>query len=67
MPGSALVNAERHRIVVSLIGRHPAAADGDGHLALVSRADALLDPAWTTGLDAPKGMAVGGIRCSWPT
>ncbi|MEM7696747.1 MAG: ATP/GTP-binding protein [Pseudomonadota bacterium] len=58
MPESALVDAARDRIVVSVIGGHPGAADGNGRLALVSRDGALIDPAWVTGLDAPKGMAV---------
>lgn len=60
MPESALVDAARDRIVVSVIGGHPGAADGDGRLALVSRDGQVLDEAWATGLDAPKGMAVIG-------
>lgn len=62
MPESAVVDAAQGRIVVSLIGGHPQEADGNGALALLSEDGALIDPAWITGLDAPKGMAILGDR-----
>ncbi|MEH7827239.1 hypothetical protein [Gemmobacter denitrificans] len=60
MPESAIHDAARDRIVLSLIGGHPGAADGNGALALLSPEGDILDPAWVTGLDAPKGMAIVG-------
>jgi len=60
MPESALFDPVRDRIIVSVIGGHPGEADGNGTLALLSADGDLLDAAWTTGLNAPKGMALVG-------
>lgn len=60
MPESAIFDAEHDRFIISQIGGDPGAADGNGALALVSREGEILDPAWVTGLDAPKGMAIIG-------
>ncbi|WP_424969315.1 hypothetical protein [Dinoroseobacter sp. S76] len=60
MPESAIFDAVQDRIILSVIGGHPGAADGDGTLALLSPEGEILDPQWVTGLDAPKGMAILG-------
>lgn len=60
MPESALFDAARDRIIVSIIGGNPGEADGEGGLALLSADGTIIDAAWTTGMDAPKGMAVVG-------
>lgn len=59
-PESAIFDPEHRRIVVSVIGGDPSAEDGNGVLALVSPTGEILDPAWVSGLDAPKGMALVG-------
>lgn len=60
MPESALVDAAHQRIVLSNIKGHPAEVDGDGYLSLVSLDGQLLEQHWSTGMDAPKGMAIVG-------
>lgn len=60
MPESAIFDATRDRIIVSVIHGHPGEADGNGHLALLSPDGEISDPSWITGLDAPKGMAIVG-------
>lgn len=59
-PESVIFDPEHQRIVVSVIGGDPSATDGNGVLALVSPAGEILDPAWVSGLDSPKGMALVG-------
>ncbi|WP_424933258.1 hypothetical protein [Amaricoccus macauensis] len=58
MPESAVVDPARGRIILSVIGGDPTAADGNGGLVLLSSDGAVLDANWTTGLDAPKGLAI---------
>lgn len=60
MPESALFDPVNDRVIVSVIGGNPGEADGNGTLALLSAEGDLLDASWTTGLDAPKGMALLG-------
>ncbi|MEJ6395817.1 hypothetical protein V8J82_21340 [Gymnodinialimonas sp. 2305UL16-5] len=60
MPESAIYDPIHDRIVLSVMGGDPGAADGDGTLALLSPDGAVLDRAWVAGLDAPKGMAIVG-------
>lgn len=60
MPESALFDAGNDRIILSVIGGNPGAADGHGGLALLSPDGQVIDAQWVTGLDAPKGMAVIG-------
>lgn len=60
MPESAIFDAAQDRIILSVIGGHPGAADGNGVLALLSPEGEILDPHWVTGFDAPKGMAILG-------
>jgi len=59
-PESALYDDARDRIVVSNIVGHPGEADGAGHLSLLALDGTIIDSHWTTGLDAPKGMALVG-------
>ncbi|MEP3347664.1 MAG: hypothetical protein ABJN34_04775 [Litoreibacter sp.] len=58
MPESAIFDPTHDRILLSVIGGHPGEADGKGALALLSPEGTVLDAAWVTGLDAPKGMAI---------
>lgn len=60
MPESAIVDVEHSRIIVSTIIGNPSQADGNGSLALMSLNGDVTNAAWTTGLDAPKGMAIVG-------
>lgn len=60
MPESAIYDAARDRIILSVIAGHPGEADGVGGLAILSPDGAILDAAWVDGLDAPKGMAILG-------
>lgn len=60
MPESAIFDDSHNRIVLSVIGGNPGEADGNGALALLSLTGGISDPAWITGLDAPKGMAIVG-------
>lgn len=60
MPESAIFDADKNRIIVSVIGGNPGEADGNGSLALLAANGEVIDEAWTTGMDAPKGMAVVG-------
>ncbi len=60
MPESAIVDTARDRIILSTIIGQPGAADGRGNLVLLSTSGVVLNDAWTTSLDAPKGMAVVG-------
>ncbi len=58
MPESVLYDAANDRLVVSVMAGAPVAADGNGHLALLSPDGAVIDAKWATGMDAPKGLAL---------
>ncbi|KJZ17951.1 hypothetical protein TW80_16445 [Loktanella sp. S4079] len=58
MPESAIFDPDSNRIIVSVIGGNPGEADGNGSLALLAADGEILDEVWTTGMDAPKGMAI---------
>eukprot|EP00903_Cladosiphon_okamuranus_P002476 g2474.t1 len=60
MPESVLYDAGHDRLVVSVMQGAPNAVDGNGHLALLSTDGKTIDPAWATGMDAPKGLALMG-------
>lgn len=60
MPESALYLTGIDRIVISNIAGHPAAADGNGYLSLLTPDGAVAQARWVAGLDAPKGMAQAG-------
>lgn len=58
MPESVLPDPARDRLIVSVMEGAPAAADGNGHLALLSPDGTVLEKTWATGMDAPKGLAL---------
>lgn len=58
MPESVLFDVAHDRLVVSVMQGAPNAVDGNGHLALLSTDGAVIDAAWATGMDAPKGLAL---------
>jgi hypothetical protein len=60
VPESVLFYADEKTsfLFVSQIDGEPNAADGKGGIAKMSLAGALTEPAWVTGLNAPKGMGV---------
>ncbi|ASP34995.1 hypothetical protein [Labrenzia sp. VG12] len=58
MPESVLFDASNDRLVVSVMQGAPNAVDGNGHLALLSTDGKVIDAAWATGMDAPKGLAL---------
>lgn len=60
MPESVIVDRDRTQIILSTIIGNPALADGQGNLALLSLNGQIVDEAWATGMDAPKGMAIVG-------
>lgn len=47
-------------LFVSNVSGEGEAQDGDGFIARISRDGRMLERAWATGLDAPKGMALQG-------
>ncbi|MDX1907178.1 MAG: PQQ-binding-like beta-propeller repeat protein [Bacteroidia bacterium] len=57
-PESILFDATRNVIYVSNINGNPTDKDKNGSIARISPEGQLLDSAWVTGLDAPKGMAI---------
>lgn len=44
--------------VSNIEGQDPLQKDGKGSIAIISKEGKILNPAWVTGLDAPKGMAI---------
>lgn len=57
---SALYFPEKDVVFVSCGNTQPAAKDGDGFIAVVKTDGTVVDMEWTTGLNAPKGMAISG-------
>ncbi|GMQ28700.1 ATP-binding protein [Algoriphagus confluentis] len=56
---SVLFDPSSGNLYVSTIGgMDPLEKDGKGSIAIVSTAGEILNPAWVTGLNAPKGMAI---------
>lgn len=56
---SVLFDAESGNLYVSNIeGQDPLQKDGKGSIAILSKEGKILNPAWVTGLNAPKGMAI---------
>ncbi|GAB2208120.1 ATP/GTP-binding protein [Roseibium sp. ROS1] len=58
MPESVAFDAAGNRLIVSVMEGAPNAADGNGHLALLSTDGKIIDAKWATGMDAPKGLAL---------
>jgi sugar lactone lactonase YvrE len=59
-PESVLHDVEGDVYLVSNVAGSPFEHDGRGYISRVSPSGELLDKAWLTGLDAPKGMAIHG-------
>ncbi|MBN7813223.1 ATP-binding protein [Algoriphagus sp. H41] len=56
---SVLFDETSGKLYVSNIeGQDPSEKDGKGSIAIVSKEGKILDAAWITGLNAPKGMAI---------
>ncbi|MBF0677845.1 MAG: SMP-30/gluconolactonase/LRE family protein [Devosia sp.] len=60
VPESVVFDADNSRLIVSNIVGEATEADGNGTLSLVSLDGEIIDAAWVTGLDAPKGSAIAG-------
>lgn len=59
-PESVVFDPDNQRLIVSNIVGEATAADGNGTLSLVGLDGVMIDEAWVSGLDAPKGSAIGG-------
>ena len=57
-PESVIYDQDRDVLYVSNIDGSGAAKDGNGYITKVSMQGKVLDKAWVTGLDAPKGLAM---------
>jgi hypothetical protein len=44
--------------VANIEGRDPSEKDGKGSIAIISKDGKIVNPAWISGLNAPKGMAI---------
>ena len=60
VPESVLPHPTKNLLYVSLINGGPWEKDGRGEIALMDTTGKILNAAWTTGLHAPKGMALVG-------
>lgn len=60
MPESVVFDAPRNRVILSTIIGDPGAVDGQGNLVLLTPDGEVINGAWVTGLNAPKGMSVVG-------
>lgn len=60
MPESAIFDTARDRIILSTIIGDPGGMDGQGSLVILTPEGTVIDLAWATGLDAPKGMGIIG-------
>lgn len=60
MPESAIFDTARDRIILSTIIGDPGGIDGQASLVILTPEGTVIDPTWTIGLDAPKGMGIVG-------
>lgn len=60
IPESVLPVAGKNLLYVSLIDGEPWGADGRGGIAVLDKKGAIINAAWITGLNAPKGMGIHG-------
>ncbi len=58
-PESVLFDPLSRILLVANVNGHPLAKDGNGTIAKMALHGVLLDEKWITGLNAPKGMALG--------
>lgn len=61
-PESALYDAKRKLIFVSNVDGQPNEKDGKGSISILSTDGKVVNPAWQSGLNAPKGLAMVGER-----
>jgi hypothetical protein len=59
-PESALYDAKRKLIFVSNVDGQPNDKDGKGSISLLSPSGKMINAAWQSGLNAPKGLAMLG-------
>jgi sugar lactone lactonase YvrE len=57
-PESVVFDAEREVFYVSNVAGEPMDRNGEGHISRVGPEGELLEAAWVSGLDAPKGLAL---------
>lgn len=61
-PESAFYDAKRKLIFVSNVDGQPNEKDGKGSISILSADGKVVNPAWQSGLNAPKGLAMVGER-----
>ncbi len=61
-PESVLYDAKEQRLLVSLINGNPTEKDGIGEIAVLDLEGKVLNPQFTQGLNAPKGMGLFGNK-----
>ena len=61
-PESAILDAQRGVIYVSVISGEPNGKDGVGFIAKISADGKLQDGEWIKGLNAPKGLVLNGDK-----
>ncbi len=61
-PESALYDSERKRIYISSMGGEPLDKDRNGFISVLKESGEVVNMAWLSGLQAPKGMALMGDR-----
>jgi len=61
-PESALYDAKRKLIFVSNVDGQPNEKDGKGSISILSAGGKMINAAWQSGLNAPKGLAMVGER-----
>lgn len=59
-PESVVYDSTEEVFYVSNINGNPTEKDGSGYISTVTKDGVLLERKWLDGLNAPKGMAVGG-------
>jgi hypothetical protein len=60
MPESVVFDALRDRVILSTIIGDPGVVDGQGSLVLLTPEGEVINDAWITGLNAPKGLSIVG-------
>lgn len=61
-PESVALSADGQVLYVANVAGEGDAKDGKGHISKVSRDGTLIERAWASGLDAPKGLVLSGGR-----
>jgi hypothetical protein len=61
-PESVALGADGRTLYIANVGGEGDAHDGDGYISRATTGGKLVQKAWITGLDAPKGAAVSGDK-----